>query len=68
MNDITSLTKRVELVEGATSTLINKQDKMQAEMQSQFKLVHTELAEIKSILQLVLETINTRLPQQKTEE
>lgn len=67
MNDA-SLTKRVELVENATSTLIKQQDEMRTEMQSQFKMVHTELAEIKSILQLVLETINTRLPQQKTEE
>jgi hypothetical protein len=53
---------RVELLEGATSTLINKQDQMSAEMKRQFSDVNGRLSRIEQTLQLLVQMLNERLP------
>ena len=61
------LETRVELLEKATLTVIHNQDKLSADMNNQFAGLRAELADIKHILLLLVETVNTRLPGQKEE-
>lgn len=68
MNDASSLIRRVELLEGATSTLIKQQDEMRTEMQSQFRQVHTELTHLKNTQNIMLDMLRdilSRLPQKE---
>lgn len=60
------ITTRVELLEGATSTIIRNQDMMLIEQ----KNVTSRLDRIESLLQLVMQTvneINKKLPKQPEE-